>query len=746
MVQYNALMRKRGINLALIFSIVFPAIVLLLIVMQSGLVSAFSLGINGTEKAKIGDTASFSASLDIEAFEKLPVNYFVFIIDGPAMIECKFYPNATPITGCDNFTITQTDAATLGDGNLSGNYSGTFYEWGNGTGYGSGILESLSYTLELNTSQLMPGFYETEFRAKLNQNSLSQQGKNLTLIEEIKISNETVDKTCVFENQGILASAIVTGSVKEVFLEINSLGNVTLIPVSNIGNLYYATTRVKAGNTAVRFAVKDIANDTTYGNLSNIFATRRTSLSVNPANPSGLNGWYVTEPEFALSNPDSSQIFYRWDSGISFNYTGPFRLENTPNNATLKGGIQELNFWSNTTCGIEPEQTRNFKLDFKNPEVRNMIPENRTTVYNNRKPAIQADLNDVYFANSGINETSILMKVNGNPVNFTIVSKSGQNVRIRYIPTENLSLGWNEIFISMSDKAGRQGNFSWGFNISTKEIFNMTVFMPQEKLYSSRKVQVNLSLTEKVDKVEYTILNEKAPKPKVLCSDCSEYGKSKKREITLNEGLNILKINASDEFGNSREQILSIRVDSRVAVITKTEPLRGTTTNGSNFLVKYTEENLKNVTLVYGNDSYKKRITKTDCESGSGKNCSFILNLEEFDGKRIDYYFELTDYIGTTKSREAEITADTISPILNIISPENRIYAGKVPFNITVSEKAKLEYKNGIGRWQALCTNCNSYGKKKVTKYFSPGNYTILIRATDKAGNSDAEEVSFKVL
>ncbi|MDP3026862.1 MAG: hypothetical protein Q8N63_04080 [Nanoarchaeota archaeon] len=154
----------------------------------------------------------------------------------------------------------------------------------------------------------------------------------------------------------------------------------------------------------------------------------------------------------------------------------------------------------------------------------------------------------------------------------------------------------------------------------------------------------------------------------------------------------------------------------------------------------YSEDNLKNVTFYYGNQS--KTLS---CQSGNNKNCTTNLDLSSYDGQYLDYWFVVSDYVRNVSSKSTRIKVDTSIPMLSVNSPLNVDYARRVPFNISVSEKTKLEYYDNSAlrpRWKSLCSNCNKYTSKKS---FSIGNHDIIIRATDKAGNSAEVSRNFLV-
>ena len=193
---------------------------------------------------------------------------------------------------------------------------------------------------------------------------------------------------------------------------------------------------------------------------------------------------------------------------------------------------------------------------------------------------------------------------------------------------------------------------------------------------------------------------------------------------------------------------ISLFVDSRNPKISRVLPKRGRVTNGSNFYIKYTENNLKEVLV-----SWNPVKLLDDCiESGRNKKCYIDLNLSSYDGQYVDFWFNVSDSIRSVKSRDIRVLVDTTSPDLKVNSPENKTggYGRKVPFNISVSEDVLLEYydeSNFKPRWRRLCSRCDEYGFDRIRmKSFKKGIHKVLIRAVDKAGNSDVEKVVFEVM
>lgn len=733
----------------------FITLIVLGLLILSGPAEAFSLSINVSEtKPNLGESVSFIVSLDIEAGERLPVNDLRLEINGPVNINCKFLPNGTVILGCEKLIIEQISDANFTGGNLSGNYSGTIYNWGYGYGFGygyGGFPESLKYNITLNTTDLDYGIYETFFKIKINGNQFSQQGENITIVEPINITDLPPVPLCAYETDNITLRANITGSIKEVWVETNISGNMTNHTTTQSSGIYSAVVNGVGGqNLEWRFVVKDIADDLTYGNWNSMYIIKRTKLTIAPLNPDGLNNWYVTEPLFTLENADANKIWYRWDSSGNLIYVSPFNLTNIPNPPPQSAGILRLTWWGNTTCGIEQEQNITIKVDLTNPLITNLQPANNSIVYNNLKPEISAYLDEVYQSNSGINKASVIMRLDENNVSINVFNADSLDAIVKHNPISDLNEGKHDVYVYVKDNAGRQSELAWFFYINTSiPQFNLTVFSPQAGIFNSKRVPFNITTTTRVEKIEYINHNDVRPRWKVLCRNCDEYGFDRGKTKTLNEGENNITIRATDGFSNTKEENIILFIDSKKPRISRTEPRRNSVVNGSEFYIKYTEDNLQNITLFYGTGT--EFITKYDCPAGKNQECWFRnINLSAYNGQYIEYWFEVSDLVNVAESRKTRIKVDTSIPVLTVNSPINGgTYGRKIQFNITISEEVDLEYIDNSEtrpRWRTLCTRCDEYGNNRAkTKSLKKGLHNIKIRAVDKAGNSDTEEISFNV-
>jgi len=566
------------------------------------------------------------------------------------------------------------------------------------------------------------------------------------------INNKNISSSCILQNDSIKLYANISSTM--------CIGNVIFSVYNGFWTNYTGITSLtpSPGNYSATINANPLGiinwtvfAEDCYGNIiqdgtESFYVNSHTSLSVTPANPDGINGWYLTEPQFILSNSDASSIFYRWDSSQLINYTFSFKLEGAPNNASQTGGILELNYFADI-CS-EQNNRFTFKVDLTNPLIKSLVPENNSIVYNEQRPTIQAYLDEIYGENSGINLSSLIMLIDGINVPTTIFPE-GIDALVRHNPLSNLSVGKHNVTVSVSDKAGRNSILTWFFSINLSLLdFNMTVYSPKNNSatmpYGTTRIPFNISLTKAIDTLEFINYNNHAPKWRLLCRNCDNFGFIKTEFQNLNDGQNDITIKARDIFGNTQEKNISLNIDSRLPKIIDIRPRANSIINGSLFSIKYTENNLKDIKLVFNGTA-----NILNCSAGNKQECLNSLNLSQYNGNYFDYYFLISDFVTSVNSSKKRVFVDTSIPGITVYSPLSSLYPEKVKFNLTISEKAKLEYKDISAlnpKWRTLCVNCNEYGNLKgKTISFKDGNHTIIIRATDHAGNLKSTQTSFAV-
>ncbi len=258
--------------------------------------------------------------------------------------------------------------------------------------------------------------------------------------------------------------------------------------------------------------------------------------------------------------------------------------------------------------------------------------------------------------------------------------------------------------------------------------------------YSVKGVNLNIVVSEEVT-IEYIDYSDMRPKYTKLCSKCTSFSKAK----SFNDGLHNVTIRAKDYAGNTDEVSIVFMVDSKKPRIKSVEPKTNSYANGS-FLVKYDEEDVQAVTLMYKESSSADYVAEVSHECPSGKNQECTITINGLEQGELWYYFIIEDRTLKDESRQVKVLIDTVKPEITINSPTSGVFDGSYPFDVSVSEKVKLEFidHNALRpRYTSLCSSCDAYAR---AKYFTTGGHSLTIRASDKAGNYDEESFSFTII
>jgi len=268
----------------------------------------------------------------------------------------------------------------------------------------------------------------------------------------------------------------------------------------------------------------------------------------------------------------------------------------------------------------------------------------------------------------------------------------------------------------------------------------VTIVSPvHEKIYAERRVELTVGVDEPVETLEYSLDDGRFRR---LCSDCDEYDRRK----SFRDGEHTLIVRGTDYAGNAaNSSVVSFSVDSREPRITRQYPRNKQYTNGT-FIVRYREENLKDISLFYKGvaDGDYTEVKKEDCLPGRREECIFDVDLTAYDGFDIFYYFVVRDYATETEGDVYTETVDTTVPIITINAPTPGFISDsrRVRLDIDVTEDVTLEYSDNSGSFRSLCRNCDDYDRRHS---FSDGSHTVVLMATDKAGNEGFAEVFFTV-
>ena len=266
------------------------------------------------------------------------------------------------------------------------------------------------------------------------------------------------------------------------------------------------------------------------------------------------------------------------------------------------------------------------------------------------------------------------------------------------------------------------------------------VFSPIYNIYNTKKIMFNISTGSRNARSITYIDNLPKSKELILCTNCNSIDKY----VQFIEGNHSILIKAifDNEIITNKKDFF---IDATIPKVTNPKILKIGYTNGSNFIITYSENNLANVSLVYSIDSegIYGAVTRTDCLSGKNVNCSLsldFLGLSKYEGKTIKYNFVVTDIANNKQtSKIFNALIDTTLPI--ITNPDSMFIVtnNRVSFNMNIVDLnfKDVSYIDPIEknpRWKLICSRLvNDYCTK--TLVFTPGNRTVTIKVSDKAGN-----------
>jgi hypothetical protein len=738
--------------------LLFLLLISMFIFLETGLnlVLGFDFFINNSDPViETFDNISFIIQINIENNEKLPIDYIRFELTGQKLYYCKFLPDSKILSGCRNILVELLNYTNPSFGELKGNYNNIFYNWKDGFGFGEvNNTIILKYKITLINNDSVFGNYQSLLKTAIDNNIFLARGNNFIISEPINITNIPIINNCIFENSSFDVEAKIAGDLKNAFVEVNSSGMITEFNASRFLDKYKATIFNISGEIITyRFIATNLFNNKIYG--ENVFITleKNTIININPKNPDGLNNWYIAEPKFSFFNPSATNIYYKWDNYDFLNYSQEFGFEDSLNFINNSGGIFRLYYYSKTNLCDENLKFSLINLDLSNPKISIIYPENETIIYDDYTPEIYVTFNEIYFKNSGINSDSVILKLDNEILNTTIIKGKNNDYYLKYRPDNNLAIGTHTIEAYVEDNSRRNSTLYSSFEIRNSLPSDIIILNPiNNSIHNTNRIDINISSSDVLLYIDYINLNEKNPKWKKLCTNCNNYGFKTIKKIKLVNYDNNIIIRTKDKFSNIKEFFIKIYADPFSPKIVSTYPVKNTLSSFESFFVSYSEKDLKEVSLnIYSSDNeiILSQI-KNDCESGETKICSFEnITLEDYYSKELYYNFELKDAINNVSSEKIKFVIDNIKPVIIINNPLNNLnYTKKIPINLTINKDVMLEIKDLTLdlKSKKLCSDCNSYGEKKE-KFIalSKGRHELLIKAVDKAGNSDERIISLFV-
>ena len=295
------------------------------------------------------------------------------------------------------------------------------------------------------------------------------------------------------------------------------------------------------------------------------------------------------------------------------------------------------------------------------------------------------------------------------------------------------------------------GDCSFGCNnqsLMCKPSPIMNIYSPAPKIYNFTSIVFNITTgSDSFGEITFIDWNEESPSWNLLCKNCNEYGFKKKLTKSFSEGLHNLTFKAINGTGVITKNI-SYFIDSRDPRISKILPRSKAFSNGSDFYLKYSEDNCNYLILgIYGN--FSNKTTPMSCSSGTNIDKFISNNLSLFNNQEIEYQFKIHDVANNSKeSRKTKIRVDVIKPKVN--SFVNITNGRRVTFTLNVTELNfeevnYIDYNDLNPNQRILCSSLKN-GICNTTKSFDAGSHNLTILILDEAGNGARLNTKFNLV
>ncbi len=279
----------------------------------------------------------------------------------------------------------------------------------------------------------------------------------------------------------------------------------------------------------------------------------------------------------------------------------------------------------------------------------------------------------------------------------------------------------------------------------------LNLVSPQNgSLFTVKSIPLVFNINKNAAVFYMDLLEDRQGRWNRICTSCSSYDQDRR----FNEGLNSIRIRATDHSGNEDFVDVAFFIDSKAPKIRKTFPKKNEFANGD-FSVEIQEENPSELKLYYGEAGSMKNqiVSLNNCVQEKTKRiCETSANLAQYDGMNIEYYFTLKDIVGNmVESVPVQIKVDNKPPILVNIGNYNHQEGEYMFFDMNINEinfdEAAYSYIDTRGRVKEkkLCSKLDESNMciKKVK--FRSGHYELTVLLKDQAGNSVGYPLVFDI-
>lgn len=336
---------------------------------------------------------------------------------------------------------------------------------------------------------------------------------------------------------------------------------------------------------------------------------------------------------------------------------------------------------------------------------------------NNSRPTISVEYVDEGI---GVSTTDTKLYVDEQDVSSSAQITSNKTI---YTPADPLADGTHKIKLNVTDKAGNASTIQWSFAIRTQP--------PQVKITSHKPNQ----FVNKSPVVVSGTVNDPRARIVVNGINASVTGSAFTARVNLVEGNNVITATATDVFGNTGNDAVTIIVDTKPPMVDITSPAAGTLINTRLVTVTgITDKNTGSVTV-----STRGGAESTPAVLTSGSFTARDVKLQE--GPNIISVRALSQ-AGNAGTASIRVTVDSAAPKLAITAPRD----------MTVTSRKMIAVSGRVDKPSAIVKVNNtpvhvSGGVFTLSSLnLSEGNNVILVTAVDRAGNEAKQAVVTVVL
>ncbi|HSQ77314.1 MAG TPA: Ig-like domain-containing protein [Nitrospirota bacterium] len=360
------------------------------------------------------------------------------------------------------------------------------------------------------------------------------------------------------------------------------------------------------------------------------------------------------------------------------------------------------------TNGHPKSHAKRAAVDRQPPVVdvsSSLVPANGGLI-NNSKPAISVD-----YADEGIGVSTTDSKLYVDEQDVTTSAQITSN-KTTYTPADPLADGAHKIKLIVMDKAGNASTVQWSFTIRTQP--------PQVKITSHKTNQF-------VNKSPIVISGSISdPKARIVVNGINAFvnGGTFTAHVNLIEGNNAITAVATDIFGNTGSDVVTIIVDTKPPVVEITAPTPSSLVNSR--LVTVTGLTDKNTASVMVS-------TQIGSESATA-----VLNAGSFTAKGVKLAEGMNVITVRAVSQAGNVGTASVKVMVDSIAPKLMITA---PSDMTVTNKKMIAVSGTVDKPSAMVkVNNTPVTVTRGTLTLSSlnlveGNNIITVTAVDRAGN-----------